>query len=86
MTTVLQVVESFEGGVFTSVTQICNALAERGVTVHCVYSKREGMPRELRDYIDGRWRHHRLEMTREIHVWRDLRALLSLVQLYRSSA
>lgn len=80
---VLQVCESFGGGNFSSVSQICNGLAERGHEVHLGYSRRAETPADFAAHLHPAVVLHELKMTRSISPLIDLRALLDLMALIR---
>ena len=80
---VLQVCESFGGGNFSSVTQICNGLARRGHEVHLAYSRRPETPADFSSALDAAVILHEIRMTRAISPWIDLRALIALIALIR---
>lgn len=80
---VLQVCESFGGGNFSSVSQICNGLAERGHEVHLGYSRRAETPGDFATHLHPAVVLHELKMTRSISPLIDLRALFDLMALIR---
>lgn len=79
---VLQVCESFGGGNYSSVTQICNGLAECGHEVHLGYSRRAETPADFAASLHPTIVLHELRMTREIAPLTDLRALLAVWRLF----
>ena len=83
MCVILHVTEAFGGGVFASVTQTCNGLAELGFNVHLAYSERPETPQQIREHLDPRVTLHRLQMTRSMNPIRDLRSLVDVVRLLR---
>lgn len=80
---VLQLCESFGGGNFSSVTQICNGLASRGHEVHLGYSQRAETPKNFAASLHPDIVLHELKMTREIAPWTDLRSLFTVMALIR---
>lgn len=80
---ILQVCESFGGGNFSSVTQICNGLAGRGHEVHLAYSRRAETPADFAASLHSDVVLHELRMTRKIDPVVDARALISLLALLR---
>jgi glycosyltransferase involved in cell wall biosynthesis len=80
---VLHIVESFGGGVLTSVTQICNILAQEGMQVHLAYSLRPETPGNFQSLLDPRVYLHQLNLTRNIDIINDFNSVFSIVQLVR---
>lgn len=68
---------------FTSVTQTCNGLAERGWDVHLAFSMRPEAPKDFKRYLDQRVVMHPLTMVREVRPTADIVALLHLIRLFR---
>jgi glycosyltransferase involved in cell wall biosynthesis len=77
---ILHIVESFGGGVFTVVSQICNTLAEQGYEVHLAYSRRQETPDNLEGLIHKDVVLHEIHLTRNINFKEDF---LGLIQVYR---
>lgn len=80
---VLHVVESFGGGVFTSVVQILNSLDPSEYDVGLVYSVRPETPRDVAAHLVPSVRVWQLDMGREIAPWRDVRAVRCLAGIFR---
>lgn len=80
---ILQMCESFGGGNFSSVTQICNGLAARGFTVHLAFSRRAETPPDLAACVHPAVVMHELRMTRQINPLKDARSLLETLALMR---
>ncbi len=80
---VLQVCESFGGGNYSSVTQICNGLAGRGHEVHLGFSRRAETPADFAAQLHPAVVLHELHMTRSINPATDLRSLFELQALLR---
>ncbi len=78
MARILQVTEAFGGGVFASVTQICNGLAERGHEVHLLYARRPETPADFRQALDARVQVWETSMVRSLSPLDDWRGLLDL--------
>lgn len=80
---VLQLCESFGGGNYSSVTLICNGLAERGHEVHLGFSRRAETPADFAAHLHPGVVLHELRMTRSISPATDLRSLFELLALMR---
>ncbi|MDP2430934.1 MAG: glycosyltransferase [Pseudomonadota bacterium] len=78
---VLQVCESFGGGNYSSVTQICNGLAGRGHEVHLAFSRRAETPTDFAANLHPGVVLHEIFMTRNIAPVTDARALFALLAL-----
>ncbi len=76
-------VESFGGGVFQSVKQICNNLPRDLFKVYLVYSFRRETPRDWERHFKEDVVKIYLPMTREISPLNDLRALWGLLKLIK---
>src|SRR5690606_23014779 len=82
-TRVLHVVESFGGGVFTSVTQIVNHLDPEAFDVGLVYSRRPQTPPDVSPFLRPHVRRWYLPMASTVCVTKDLRAVAALTRLFR---
>lgn len=80
---VLQICESFGGGNYSSVSQICNGLAARGHEVHLAFSRRAETPTDFAEHLHPGVALHELCMTRNIAPVTDARALFALLGLLR---
>lgn len=80
---VFQVVESFGGGVFQSVRQICNNLPRELFDVYLVYSLRRETPSNWESLIKEDVKRIYLPMVREISPLKDLRSLFGLIKLLK---
>jgi len=80
---VFQVVESFGGGVFQSVRQICNNLPRDLFDVYLIYSLRKETPLNWESLIKEDVKKIYLPMVREISPFKDLRSLFGLIGLIR---
>ncbi|MCS7233586.1 MAG: glycosyltransferase family 4 protein [Synergistetes bacterium] len=80
---VFQVVESFGGGVFQSVRQICNNLPRDLFEVYLIYSLRKETPSNWESLIREDVKKIYLPMTREISPIADLKALFGLIKLIK---
>ncbi len=81
---VMHVVESFAGGVFTSVTQIVSSMDRNKFDTTLVYSgARSETPTSIRERVRSDVRLVSLPMSREIRPWSDVVALLHLWRLMR---
>ena len=78
----MHVVESFCGGVFTSVTQIINHLNPENFDASLVYSLRPETPSNFREFIRPDVQLIALPMTREIKPIEDLGTLARLMRLF----
>lgn len=76
---IFQVVEAYGGGVFTSVTQICNELVQRGYRVRLLFARRPETPRDIFQFLDRAVEAAELPMVRDISPKADLKALISLI-------
>lgn len=83
---VFHVVESFGGGVFQSVRQICNNLPRDLFRVYLIYSTRKETPKNWELLIKEDVVKIYLPMVREISPWADFRAFLGLSKLIREHA
>ncbi len=80
---ILQIVEAFGGGVFYSVTQTCNLLAQTGCRVQLIYSLRPEAPANFIDFLDPSIKLISFPMRREISLAADLCALRQIMrQIY----
>lgn len=86
MTRILHFVEAFGGGVFASVTQTCNALAQRGHHVILVCSPRSEAPKDWREHLSPEVKVYELKMKREISPVLDILALLKLIKILNNEA
>ncbi len=80
---ILHVCESFAGGNFSSVTQICNGLVKCGHEVHLGFSRRPETVAHFSAYLHPDVRLHELHMVRSIDPITDVRSLLDLLALIR---
>lgn len=80
---VFQVVESFGGGVFQSVRQICNNLPRDLFEVYLIYSLRKETPPNWESLFSEDVKKIYLPMTREISPLRDINALFGLIKLIK---
>jgi len=86
MIKVLHFVEAFGGGVFASVTQTCNALAQRGHHVILVCSPRSEAPKDWRVHLSPEVKVYELKMQREISPFLDILALIKLIKVLNNEA
>ncbi len=82
-TRILHVVESFGGGVFTSVTQIVNHLDPEAFDVGLVYSRRPQTPPDVSAFLRPHVRRWHLPMASKVRITEDLRAVAALTRLFR---
>lgn len=78
---VLQFVECFGGGMLTSVSQICNILAQEDIQVHLAYSLRPETPENFRSLLDSRVVLQQLDLTRNIHIFKDIKGLFAVFKI-----
>jgi glycosyltransferase involved in cell wall biosynthesis len=86
---VLHVCESFGGGVFTLVKELCNAHVGSGISVGVAYALREETPPNFSQQLDHRIQLYDLNEGRSpgrggqvtIEPWHDLRALVEVVRV-----
>jgi glycosyltransferase involved in cell wall biosynthesis len=78
---VLHIVESFAGGVFTSVTQLCNLQSKDGYEVYLAHSVRPGTPADYKCFLMPEITVIKLNLAREINPWRDLSGLFQIRRL-----
>lgn len=80
---IIHVVESYGGGVFTSVNQLCNGFAKDN-DVLLVHGVRDETPADFATALAPRVRALQIPFTREIRPAIDLQSLRSLIQLFRT--
>ncbi len=80
---VLHLVESFAGGVFFVIQQICNNIDLNKFEVSIAYSYRPETPDNLEDYFDPRIHLIPLEMVRHISLYRDLKSGIEIYKLLK---
>lgn len=77
---IAQIAEAYGGGVFTSVNQLCNGLAEAGDKVLLVCSPRPEAPSDYKAYLSPQVEVLELSMCREISIQKDLKSLVDLMR------
>ena len=77
---VVHIVESFGGGVFGSVSQLCNHIDKSKFQVTLIYSLRPETPQNFQKYFNEEVKLIYLPMVREISPIRDIK---SFIELYR---
>jgi hypothetical protein len=82
---IFHVVESFGGGVFGSVTQLCNHMDKAKFDVCLVYSIRPETPLNYQDYFDRQIKLINIPMGREISPIKDIKSFLSLYKLLKEN-
>ncbi len=80
---VLHIVESFAGGVITSVTQLCNLQSKEGYEVYLAHSLRLGTPADYKRLLVPEINVVKLNLAREINAWRDLSGLFQIRRLIK---
>ena len=80
---VLHIVESFAGGVITSVTQLCNLQSKDGYEVYLAHSIRLGTPADYRRFLMPDITVIKLNLSRQINPWRDLRGLFQIGRMIK---
>jgi glycosyltransferase involved in cell wall biosynthesis len=83
---ILQISEAFTGGVFASVTGLCNGLAVRGHEVHLAFARRGETPADVRAHVHPAVQLHELALVRSIDPRSDWRGLRAIVRLMRELA
>ena len=78
----MHVVESYGGGVFTSVNQLCNGFAKQHDVV-LVHGLREETPANFAEALAPGVRRIQIPFTREISPRTDFRSLTTLVRLFK---
>lgn len=78
---VLHLVESFGGGVLTSVSQLCNLQVNQGDEVILVYSLRPETPGDFIKGLDSRVKTMTISMVRRVSFYRDLRSFFTVLGL-----
>lgn len=76
MAKIVHIVESFGGGVFSSVTQLLNLSAAGGNNCYLIFSERDETPKNIGDLVDERVNLRNIPIQSNISVWQDLRSLL----------
>jgi glycosyltransferase involved in cell wall biosynthesis len=83
---ILQLTETLVGGVFTSITRLCNGLAARGHEVHLAFSRRAETPADVAAHLDPAVVLHELRLVRRIDPAADLAGFLAVRRLIRAVA
>ena len=76
---IVHIVESYGGGVFSSVNLLANGFAKKGYEVYILFGERSETPKDLKKYLDPRIKLKELTIKREINLPNDV---ISLFQIY----
>jgi glycosyltransferase involved in cell wall biosynthesis len=82
---VLHIVESFAGGVLTSVSQLCNLQVNDGKEVILAHSVRPETPANFQDGLDHRVEIRRINLGRQIAPFQDLLGLLEIRKIIKQT-
>jgi len=80
---IFHIVEAFEGGVFASVSQLCNHLDKGKFDVYVIHSMRPATPPNYRDFFGERIYLEYVPMVRNISPLRDFTALLKIARILK---
>jgi Glycosyltransferase len=82
---IFQITQAFGGGVFFSVSNICNGLSEQGHEVTLIFSEREELPKDYQKYLRPNIKLTPLPMCTSIHPWYDLKSLAALYKIFKKN-
>jgi glycosyltransferase involved in cell wall biosynthesis len=78
---ILHLTEAFGGGVFTSLTRLSTALAQRGHEVHLAYSRRGETPEDGARHVGPGVLLHEMQLARALDPAADVRGLFAVRRL-----
>lgn len=81
---VLHLVESFGGGVLTSVSQLCNIQAEGAYEVYLAHSMREETPLDFKNGLNPKVKTIKINVVRNINLIKDIFSLYEIWKLIKN--